>query len=110
MTKSEKPIGFNGVNLTGEDAIAFLAEVETNPKTACPICSHHEWGLNFSPGEGQYAAIPTRATNGEITNEFFLGVYTVQCLKCGYLRLHSLVPLARWKKSKDELAGEGEPK
>lgn len=94
----KRTIVYDGVELSSSDAIDFFNEIGTDPDAPCPVCRHPDWGISMSPGEGLFPAFPTITQDSNLPSRFIVGVYTSECLRCGYIRAHSLSRLAAWKK------------
>lgn len=95
-------IVYDGIQLSSQDALDFLDEIGADPDALCPVCAHPNWGISMSPGEGFFAAFPTITQDTPVPSRYIVGVYTSECLRCGYIRAHNLAKLATWKRSKEE--------
>ncbi len=94
----KRTIVYDGVELSSSDALDFFNEIGADPDALCPVCSHPDWGISMSPGEGLFSAFPTITQDSNLPSRFIVGIYTSECLRCGYIRAHSLSRLAIWKK------------
>lgn len=94
---SDDKITYRNAELTTDDAVEFLNSF--GPTADCQVCSSNQWGINFSPADGQYVEFTTRAPVGGRAYGF--GVYFVTCDVCGFTRTHSINALAEWKKGKN---------
>lgn len=93
MDEEETPIKYKGIEITTDDAIAFLNSLGAAP--ACPVCAHRKWGINFTPGSGQYVELTTRSQKpGQAV--FGVAVYLVTCDRCGYSRTHTISAVHEW--------------
>lgn len=93
---------YDEVELSSTDAIEFLNEMGADPDELCPVCKHPDWGVSMSPGEGYFAALPTITQASAVPSRYIIGVYTCECLRCGYIRVHSLARLSTWKREKQD--------
>lgn len=103
MSEHDRKIKYFGTELSTQDALDFLIDMGSPSDLPCPICSHPDWGLSLSPGEGIFSSVPTIEPGSTEPTRYFHGVYLTECLKCGYIRLHSLARLAEWKKTKSAI-------
>lgn len=93
-------VNVEGVDLVAGDAIKFLDEMGMN-ESPCPICASDLWVVSLGPGHGLYPAIQTTGGKPADGSAYRMPLFTTECSKCGYTRLHSLLKLARWKESKE---------
>lgn len=97
-------IELSGTKLLAEDAIAFLESL--NAHKQCPVCDNNVWHVTLSPGGGRYLALQT-VGGREVGPAPVMGIFTTNCSKCGYVRVHGLGVLKAWKMSQG--AGDGAP-
>ncbi|GAB3054267.1 hypothetical protein GCM10027214_16960 [Stenotrophomonas tumulicola] len=109
MSEEIQQINYTGTDLTSQDAIDFLKDMGSPSDLPCPICGHPDWGLSLTPGNGYFSALPTMTHGSTSPTPYFHGVYTTECMKCGYMRLHNLSRLAKWKKAGGSTGQEGQP-
>lgn len=102
-------VEYDGVEISVEDAIEFLNAVENPVDPVCPICAHPDWGVSLSPGGGQFPSFPTRTVkDASMGGGYYIGMFVVECLKCGFMRQHNLTRLASWKKARNAQLNSGE--
>lgn len=100
---ANQQLDLDGVSVSAEDAIEFLESLNANKR--CPVCENNVWHVNLSPVAGEFMAFSTYG--GEVPH--LMSIYSTNCSRCGYVRIHSLGVLRTWKatqSSKDPSDGE----
>lgn len=99
----KRTIVYEDVELSSNDAMEFFDALGVDQDALCPVCDHPDWGVSMSPGDGYFAAFPTITQESPMPSRFMIGVYTCECLRCGYIRTHSLSRLAAWKRGRQQI-------
>jgi hypothetical protein len=96
---ANQELELDGIKVSAEDAIAFLESLHASK--LCPVCANNVWHVNLSPSPGEFMAFGTYGGPAP----HLMAVYSTNCSRCGYVRVHSLGVLRAWKEAQAQKDG-----
>jgi hypothetical protein len=90
-------VDYRGVKITKEGAERFFDEVTHAPE--CSECGENKWRMLLSPGDDTRLCLPTV---GPGHTGRFVSITMLSCDRCGFIKLHTLRPIAAWLRDNGE--------